>query len=82
MQLLSSVQSLLRAGKTTRALQLLDEHANKFGSAARLHEEVRAARVAALCAATRRADAEAELEKLQNESPASPYLERLQRACW
>lgn len=78
--ILSKATSALRSGKPGEGLRLLNEHQRKFPNG-RLAEERRAARIQALCALGKRAEAEAELARLAKSSPRSPHLARAQRAC-
>jgi hypothetical protein len=75
----SLAQTFLRDGKSEDALQALDDHDRRFGTRARMFEEVIAARIAALCALGRADAARAELEKLPK---GSVYQAKLGHACW
>jgi predicted Zn-dependent protease len=78
--LLSKATTSLRAGKPAEALALLDAHRHKFPGS-RLVEEERAARAQALCALGNRAEAAAEVARLERVAPQSPHLARVKRAC-
>jgi hypothetical protein len=75
--LLSSATKSLNAGRAAEALQLLDEHRQKFPNGL-LAEERRAARARALCSLGRVAEAEAELARL---APRSPAAARARQVC-
>lgn len=68
----------LRAGHPERALAAFDDAAQKGGV---LHEEQRAGRIFALCAAGRTSEAKAEAARFLAESPRSPLAERVRSSC-
>jgi len=78
--MLSRATADLQAGRAAEALKVLAEHQRKFPGGL-LAEERRAARVQALCALGRRAEAEAELERLERTSPQSPQTARARQFC-
>jgi hypothetical protein len=78
--LLSKAQTELNAGQARQALATLDEHERRFRKGA-LAEERLTARIRALCAVGRKAEAETKLAALAKSSPRSPYLERARQAC-
>jgi len=73
--MLSRATADLQAGRAADALKVLAEHQRKYPGG-QLAEERRAARVQALCVLGRRAEAEAELERLVRTSPQSPQTAR------
>ncbi len=75
--LLSRAEKALQAGKPGLALEALNEHERQFGSGL-LKEERIAARVQALCALGRTAEANAQLAQL---SPKSLHGEQSPQAC-
>lgn len=75
--ILSRAETELHAGKPEAALRLLNEHERKFGNGI-LAEERIAARVQALCALGRTAEADAQLVRL---SPKSLHGEQARQAC-
>jgi hypothetical protein len=75
--LLSRAETALHSGKPALALEILNQHERKFGDGL-LTEERIAARVQALCALGRKAEAEAQLAQL---SPNSLHGEQSRRAC-
>jgi hypothetical protein len=78
--IMSRAETDLHGGKPESALKALDEHERKFGNGV-LAEERTAARVQALCALGRTADADAQLARLVRIAPNSPHTERALRAC-
>jgi hypothetical protein len=78
--LLEKAQAELRAGHPDRALAALDEHDAEFKGGV-LHEERRAGRILALCAAGRTGEATAEAARFLAESPRSPMAERVRSSC-
>jgi hypothetical protein len=78
--LMSRAAASLQAGRAAEALKTLEEHQQKFPGGV-LSEERLAARVQALCALGRRAQAEAELARLVRTSPRSPQVVRARQAC-
>jgi len=75
--LLSRAEMALRGGKPALALEVLSEHERRFGNGL-LAEERIAARVQALCALGRRAEADAQLSHL---SPNSLHVAQPGQAC-
>jgi hypothetical protein len=75
--LLSRAETELHASRFGKALRLLDEYERRFPKGALMQESV-AARVQALCAVGRVADAMAQLKRL---SPGSPHAGRARAAC-
>ena len=75
--ILSRAETDLHSGKPADALKLLNEHERKFGNGL-LTEERIAARVQALCALGRTAEADAQLAHL---SPKSLQGEQARQAC-
>jgi hypothetical protein len=75
--ILSRAETALHSGKPQAALKLLDEHERKFKHGL-LTEERIAARVQALCALGRTAEADAQLARL---SPKSLQSVRARQAC-
>lgn len=78
--ILSRATSELHAGRAASALRAIEEHQRKFPSGV-LAEERRAARVQALCALGRRAEAQPELERLTRRAPQSPNTLRAKQLC-
>jgi len=78
--ILSRAASELHAGRAANALKAIDEHQSRFPNGL-LTEERRAARVQALCALGRRAEAEAELSRLTRAAPQSPHVARARQFC-
>jgi hypothetical protein len=78
--ILSQATSALHAGRAASALSAIDEHQRKFPNGL-LAEERRVARVQALCALGRRAEAEPELQRLVRQAPQSPNTLRAQQLC-
>ncbi len=78
--LLRAAQGALRGGDGRAALAHLDEHARRFPAGA-LTAERRAARVLALCASGRAAEAGADAARFEEEYPRSPLLSRVSAAC-
>jgi hypothetical protein len=78
--LLSKAQAALSRGKPQEALEALSEHAARFPRGA-LTEERAATRARTLCALGRRAEAEAELRRMEKLNPASAYLARARESC-
>ena len=79
-QLLARAQQALRAGKTTAALRLIDEHVRTFPRG-ELAQERDAAEVVALCALHRWPEARRSQQQFQRAWPGSPMTERVQHAC-
>ncbi|HVU05389.1 MAG TPA: hypothetical protein VHE30_26765 [Polyangiaceae bacterium] len=78
--LISEARAALGRGDAERALALLAEHERTYGSGA-LREERLAARVFALCALGRRAEAAATAATLLRESPGTPQRARVLDSC-
>jgi len=78
--LLQSAQEALRLGEPDRALSLLDAHAKRFPAGA-LAEERRAARALAACRRTGDPSARTEAEAFLHDSPSSPLVESVRKAC-
>jgi hypothetical protein len=78
--ILSRAETDLYGGRPESALKALDEHERKFGHGV-LEEERTAARIQALCALGRTAEADAEFSRLVRISPNSPHMERSRQAC-
>jgi hypothetical protein len=78
--ILSRAETDLYGGRPASALTALDEHEHKFGNGV-LAEERTAARIQALCALGRTADADAQLARLARVWPTSPHAERARQAC-
>jgi hypothetical protein len=79
-RLLSRAEQQLNAGFAEDALKTLAEHERRFPNGA-LAEERLAARVQALCALGRSAEARKDLARLGRAYPQSPHLERARRSC-
>jgi hypothetical protein len=75
--ILSRAETELHSGRAGNALKLLNEHEQRFRNGI-LTEERTAARIQALCALGRVADANAQLSKLR---PGSLHGDRSQQAC-
>jgi hypothetical protein len=78
--IMSRAETDLHGGHPESALKALAEHERKFGNGV-LAEERTAARIQALCALGRTAEADAQLTRLVSNSPNSPHTERALRAC-
>jgi hypothetical protein len=80
--LLQDAQEALRLGEIDRALSLLEVHARRFPVGA-LSEERRATHALAVCrrAGGASASTAAEAEAFIRESPSSPLVERVRKAC-
>jgi hypothetical protein len=78
--ILSRAETELHAGRFESALKALDEHERRFPRGA-LTEERTAARIQALCALGRTAEADAQLARLARSTPHSPHEERARQAC-
>jgi hypothetical protein len=79
-QILSRAERELHNGRPALALKALDEHQRRFGSGA-LAQERSAARIQALCALGRTAEAKAESVKLMRSSPNSPQAAQAKLPC-
>jgi hypothetical protein len=77
--LLREAHEALRASEPGRALDVLEQHAERFPRGA-LAEERRALRAIALCQAKSRG-ASAEAEAFLRSAPESPLVERVRSAC-
>jgi hypothetical protein len=78
--ILSRAETDLYGGRAESALKALDEHERRFGHGV-LEEERTAARIQALCALGRTAEADTELARLARISPKSPHAEHSRQAC-
>jgi hypothetical protein len=78
--ILTRAETDLYSDRPERALRALDEHERKFGHGV-LEEERTAARIQALCALGRTAEADTELARLARMSPNSPHAKRSRQAC-
>lgn len=78
--ILARAQTELHGGRPESALKALDEHERKFGNGA-LWEERTAARIHALCALGRTAEAHDLLVQLARVAPNSPHTRRAYGAC-
>jgi hypothetical protein len=78
--LISAAQSALRAGDTTRAFALLQQHAQRFPGGA-LTQERLATQALASCSAGRYADGQRAIEQLALAAPNSPWLAGARRSC-
>jgi hypothetical protein len=78
--IMSRAESDLHGGRPESALKALGEHERKFGNGV-LAEERTAARIQALCALGRTAEADAQLARLIRTAPNSPHTERARQAC-
>jgi hypothetical protein len=79
-RLLSRAEKQLNAGLAEDALRTLGEHERRFPNGM-LAEERLAARVHALCALGRTAEARTEMAKLGRAYPRSPHIEGARRFC-
>jgi hypothetical protein len=79
-RLLSDAQAAVRGGDAARALALLDEHAQRYPKGA-LGEERDAARVAALCALGRNAEARTLADRFLRTVPDSPHAGPMRASC-
>ena len=77
---MSRAETDLHGGRPESALKALAEHERKFGNGV-LAEERAAARIQALCALGRTAEADAQLARLTRSAPNSPHTERALQAC-
>jgi outer membrane protein assembly factor BamD (BamD/ComL family) len=78
--LLRQAHAAIESGDGARALALLDQHARTYPSGA-LGEERDAARVFALCAASRAAEARREADRFLATHPRSPLAPRVRASC-
>jgi hypothetical protein len=78
--MLSQASADLHGGRPAAALAVLDEHQRKFPHGG-LAQERTSARVQALCALGRTAEAQIEVARLARTSPNSPHLARARKAC-
>lgn len=78
--MLSQASADLHAGRPSVALTVLDEHQRKFPHG-ELVQERTSARIQALCALGRMAEAQVELARLARTAPNSPHLARARKAC-
>ncbi|HZU81881.1 MAG TPA: hypothetical protein VE987_03145 [Polyangiaceae bacterium] len=79
-RLLSRAEQQLGDGLAAEALRTLAEHERRFPTGA-LAEERMAARVQALCALGRTAEARSDLARLTRAHPQSPHVERARKVC-
>jgi hypothetical protein len=79
-RLLSRAEQQMNGGLAGDALKTLAEHERRF-PAGLLAEERMAARVQALCALGRTAEAKNDLTRLTRAYPRSPHLDRARRVC-
>ena len=79
-RLLAQAQSQLNDGAAARALALLDQHRAKFPRG-ELVPEREAARVLALCALGRTAQAESARARFEHQFSSSPLLVRVRAGC-
>jgi len=79
-RLLSKAEQQLSTGRADDALRTLGEHERRFSGGV-LAEERLAARVQALCALGRVAEARADLARLARAYPQSPHLDRARKFC-
>lgn len=80
MVLIGDARDALRAGETTRALVLLDEHARRYPIGA-LGEERDAMRITSLCVLGRVAEARAAASQFLRARPDSPHAGRVRASC-
>ncbi|MBI5545893.1 MAG: hypothetical protein HY901_18545 [Deltaproteobacteria bacterium] len=80
LRLLREAQIAAKEGSPRRTLELLDEHARLYPQGA-LREERTAARIVALCARGRLAEAAEEAEVFLDENPSSPYASKVRDSC-
>jgi hypothetical protein len=80
MGLLTSAQAAIQRGDYSAALAKLDEHQKAFPSGV-LSEERTAARIVALCAAGRQADARSLATAFLARHPSSPLAPRVRTSC-
>lgn len=78
--ILSRAETELHGGRPESALKALDEHERRFPNGV-LTEERTAARIQALCALGRTAEADAQFARLARISPHSAHEERARQAC-
>jgi len=78
--LLREAHEALRAAQPERALDLLEEHAQRFPRGA-LEQERRAMRAIALCQAKPGAAARLEADHFLRSAPESPLVERVRSVC-
>lgn len=79
-RLLGEAQADLRDGNAERALALLDEHALRYPKGA-LGEEREAARIVALCALGREAEARVAADRFLRKTPDSPHAGPVRASC-
>ena len=77
---LAKVQSALKEGRGAEALQLVEEQRQQFAHGA-LQPERDAARIVALCAVGRVADARSAARDFLAASPRSPFATRIRASC-
>jgi hypothetical protein len=81
LRFIEEAQAALRRGDPLAALDALTRREEAFGETGGFAEEAQAARVHALCAAGRHAQAMAERARFLEGHPASLHRERIERAC-
>jgi hypothetical protein len=79
-RLLGEAHAVMRRGDAERALVLLDEHARRYPKGA-LGEERDAARIAALCALGRVAEARETADRFLRAAPQSPHAGPIRASC-
>jgi hypothetical protein len=77
---LAKVQSALKEGRNAEALRLVEEQRQQFAHG-ELQQERDAARIVALCAVGRVADARAAARDFLTGSPRSPFAARIRASC-
>jgi outer membrane protein assembly factor BamD (BamD/ComL family) len=80
LEILRAAEERFHAGAPSQALALLDDHARRFPHGV-LAEERRASRILALCQLGQVALATSEADSFVAQYPASPFVERVRRAC-
>jgi len=80
LRLLAQAQRALRDGRLPQALELLDEHAERFPQGA-LQEERHAARAVTLCRMGNHSAARMERAKLEGRNARSPLLPWVRSSC-
>jgi hypothetical protein len=77
---LATVQRALKEGRNAEALQLVEEQRQQFAHG-ELQQERDAARIVALCAVGRVADARSAARDFLSNSPRSPFAARIRASC-
>jgi hypothetical protein len=80
LRLLAQAQRALRDGRLSQALELLDEHAERFAQGV-LQEERHAARAVTLCRMGKHGAARTERAKLEGKNARSPLLPWVRSSC-